>query len=75
MISGGRLCPGVDLLVTDTSGKQVDPGQAGELIARGANVISRISDLSPVEDRNITRRRSAFGNQGGSTVVRVGKVK
>jgi acyl-CoA synthetase (AMP-forming)/AMP-acid ligase II len=25
--------------VTDTSGKQVDPGQAGGLIARGANVM------------------------------------
>src|SRR5580693_6146902 len=39
MISCGRPCPGVDLLVADTSGKQVDPGQAGELIARGANVM------------------------------------
>jgi long-chain acyl-CoA synthetase len=39
LISCGRPCPGVDLLVTDTSGKQVDPGQAGELIVRGANVM------------------------------------
>ena len=39
LMSCGRPCPGVDLLVTDTSGKQVDPGQAGELIARGANVM------------------------------------
>src|SRR3954454_866749 len=39
LISCGRPCPGVDLLVTDTSGKQVDPGQPGELIARGANVM------------------------------------
>src|ERR1700758_4316696 len=39
LISCGRPCPGVDLLVTDASGKQVDPGQAGELIARGANVM------------------------------------
>jgi len=39
LISCGRPCPGVDLLVTDTSGKQVEPGQAGELIARGANVM------------------------------------
>src|ERR1700691_5565695 len=38
-MSCGRPCPGVDLLVTDTSGKQVDPGQAGELIVRGANVM------------------------------------
>jgi long-chain acyl-CoA synthetase len=39
LVSCGRPCPGVDLLVADTSGKQVDPGQAGELIARGANVM------------------------------------
>ena len=39
LMSCGRPCPGVDLLVTDTSGKQVEPGQAGELIARGANVM------------------------------------
>src|SRR5207253_9154834 len=39
LISCGRPCPGVDLLVTNTSGKQVDSGQAGELIARGANGI------------------------------------
>src|SRR6202790_1250991 len=39
LISCGRPCPGVDLLVTDTSGKQVEPGHAGELIGRGANVM------------------------------------
>src|ERR1700751_2192719 len=39
LISCGRPCPGVDLMVTDTSGNQVDPGQAGELVARGANVM------------------------------------
>src|ERR1700751_1768435 len=39
LMSCGRHSPGVDLLVTDWSGKQPDPGQAGELIARGANVM------------------------------------
>jgi len=39
LMSCGRPCPGVDLRVTDTSGKQVEPGQAGELIVRGANVM------------------------------------
>jgi acyl-CoA synthetase (AMP-forming)/AMP-acid ligase II len=38
LTSCGRPCPGVDLQVTDTSGKEVDAGQAGELVARGANV-------------------------------------
>jgi long-chain acyl-CoA synthetase len=39
LMSCGRPCPGVDLLVTATSGKQVEPGEAGELISRGANVM------------------------------------
>ena len=39
LMSCGRPCPGVDLQVTDTSGKQVEPGQSGELIVRGANVM------------------------------------
>ncbi len=39
LTSCGRPCPGVDLQVTDTSGKQVEPGQGGELIVRGANVM------------------------------------
>jgi long-chain acyl-CoA synthetase len=39
LMSCGRPCPGVDLQVTDTSGKQAEPGQAGELIVRGANVM------------------------------------
>src|ERR1700758_3788074 len=39
LMSCGRPSPGVDLLVTDTSGKQVAPGQSGELIVRGANVM------------------------------------
>jgi len=38
LMSCGRPCPGVDLQVTDTSRKQVEPGEAGELIVRGANV-------------------------------------
>ena len=39
LMSCGRTCPGVELQVTDTSGKQVEAGQAGELIVRGANVM------------------------------------
>jgi len=39
LTSCGRPCPGVDLLVTDMAGKQVEPGEAGELIVRGANVM------------------------------------
>jgi acyl-CoA synthetase (AMP-forming)/AMP-acid ligase II len=39
LTSCGRPCPGVDLRVTDTWGKKVDSGQAGELNGRGANVM------------------------------------
>jgi long-chain acyl-CoA synthetase len=39
LMSCGRPCPGVDLQVTDISGKQVDAGQPSELIVRGANVM------------------------------------
>jgi long-chain acyl-CoA synthetase len=39
LMSCGRPCPGVDIQVTDTSGTQVNPGQAGELMVRGANVM------------------------------------
>src|SRR6201997_381648 len=42
LMSCGRPCPGVDLLVTDTSGKQVEPAQAGGLIARGGHVIGGV---------------------------------
>jgi acyl-CoA synthetase (AMP-forming)/AMP-acid ligase II len=39
LTSCGRPCPGVDLQVAYTSGKQVEPEQTGELIVRGANVM------------------------------------
>src|SRR5258707_3682033 len=39
LTSCGRPCPGVDLQARDTSGTQVEPGQPGELVVRGANVM------------------------------------
>jgi len=39
LLSCGRTCPGVDLRVVDESGKEVALGIAGELVARGANVM------------------------------------
>jgi long-chain acyl-CoA synthetase len=38
-LSCGRPCPGVDLQVMDETGKPIDPGRPGELVARGANVM------------------------------------
>jgi long-chain acyl-CoA synthetase len=40
LMSCGRPCPGVDVRVADSLGKEVDRGQSGELIARGANVMN-----------------------------------
>jgi len=39
LLSCGRPCPGIDLRVEDETGKQVEVGQHGELVARGANVM------------------------------------
>jgi acyl-CoA synthetase (AMP-forming)/AMP-acid ligase II len=39
LLSCGRPCPGIDLRVTDDSGKQVEVGKSGELVARGANIM------------------------------------
>jgi long-chain acyl-CoA synthetase len=38
-LSCGRPCPGVDVQVLDESGKPVEIGRPGELMARGANVM------------------------------------
>jgi long-chain acyl-CoA synthetase len=40
LLSCGRPCPGIDLQVADESGKQVENGQRGELVARGENVMA-----------------------------------
>jgi long-chain acyl-CoA synthetase len=39
LLSCGRPCPGIDLRVEDETGKEVEVGQNGELVARGANVM------------------------------------
>jgi long-chain acyl-CoA synthetase len=39
LTSCGRTCPGIDVRVVDQSGTEVSPGQPGELVARGANVM------------------------------------
>jgi acyl-CoA synthetase (AMP-forming)/AMP-acid ligase II len=37
--SCGRPCPGIDVRVVDESGRAVEAGRPGELVARGANVM------------------------------------
>jgi acyl-CoA synthetase (AMP-forming)/AMP-acid ligase II len=39
LTSCGRPCPGVDLRIVDGSGRELGPGDHGELVARGANVM------------------------------------
>jgi acyl-CoA synthetase (AMP-forming)/AMP-acid ligase II len=39
LTSCGRPCPGIDVQVTDELGKQLEVGQRGELVARGANIM------------------------------------
>jgi acyl-CoA synthetase (AMP-forming)/AMP-acid ligase II len=38
--SCGRSCPGIDVRVVDESGKEVEAGHPGELVARGENVMN-----------------------------------
>ena len=40
LTSCGRPCLGIDVRVVDQSGKEVETGQTGELVARGANIMS-----------------------------------
>jgi long-chain acyl-CoA synthetase len=39
LTSCGRPCLGIDVQVVDQSGKEVETGQTGELVARGANIM------------------------------------
>ena len=39
LLSCGRPCPGIDVRIIDESGNEVEVGQPGELVARGANVM------------------------------------
>jgi len=39
LTSCGRSCPGIELLVVDESGIEVEQGKPGELVVRGANVM------------------------------------
>jgi acyl-CoA synthetase (AMP-forming)/AMP-acid ligase II len=40
LMSCGRPCPGIDLQVVDEEGRSLIPGQRGEVVARGGNVMS-----------------------------------
>src|SRR5205085_16778 len=39
LTSCGRPCMGIDVRVVDATGKEIETGQTGELVARGANIM------------------------------------
>jgi acyl-CoA synthetase (AMP-forming)/AMP-acid ligase II len=58
LLSCGRPCPGIDLRVEDETGKEVEIGQHGELVARGANVMR--SYWNDPEDTAVAFRNGMF---------------
>src|SRR5215472_8230357 len=58
LLSCGRPCPGIDLRVADESGKEVEVGRHGELVARGANVMR--DDWEDQEDTARAFRNGMF---------------
>jgi long-chain acyl-CoA synthetase len=58
LLSCGRPCPGIDLRVEDETGKEVEVGQHGELVARGANVMQGYWNDS--EDTAVAFRDGVF---------------
>src|SRR5712672_162456 len=66
LLSCGRPCPGVDVRVVDESGKQVENGHHGELVARGANVMRGYwnnPEQTALAFRNGLFRTGDIGNQ------------
>jgi long-chain acyl-CoA synthetase len=52
LTSCGRPCVGVDVRVVDDSGKEVQTGQKGELVARGANIMRGYWNSAQETDRS-----------------------
>ena len=49
LTSCGRTCPGIEMCVVDDLRNELSPGEHGELVARGANVMRGYQD-SPLEN-------------------------
>jgi len=58
LLSCGRPCPGIDLRVEDETGKEVEVGQHGELVARGVNVMRGY--WNDLEDTALAFRNGMF---------------
>jgi len=69
LMSCGRPCPGIDLRVVDEAGKSLAAGQRGEVVARGANVMSgywKDAENSSIVFRNGFFRTGDIGYQDPS---------
>jgi len=58
LMSCGRPCPGIDLQVVDEAGRSLAAGRRGEVVARGANVMSGY--WKDAEDTSTAFRGSFF---------------
>jgi acyl-CoA synthetase (AMP-forming)/AMP-acid ligase II len=74
LASCGRPCPGIELEVSDDSGKPAGTGQPGELVVRGANVMNGYWNNDAATTavfRNGFFRTGDIGYQDGSGYVYV----
>src|SRR5213079_1059430 len=58
LTSCGRPCLGIDVRIVDQSGKEVQTGQTGELVAQGANIMR--SYLNKPEETKLAFRIGFF---------------
>jgi long-chain acyl-CoA synthetase len=58
LTSCGRTCPGIEMCIVDERGNEVPPGQHGELVARGANVMCGY--LNDPQDNAMAFRNGMF---------------
>jgi long-chain acyl-CoA synthetase len=66
LASCGRPCLGIDVRVVDPTGKEVETGKTGELVARGANIMRRYwnnPEETKVAFRNGFFRTGDIGSQ------------
>ena len=55
----GRPRPGFELRIVDGQGHEVDPGEAGEILLRGASIMSHYLDDPEATAERARRRRLA----------------
>ena len=74
LTSCGRPCPGIEVRVVDDSGKEVEVGQPGELVARGANVMRGYWN-NPKESLFRSGHRPGAASRSAATLLCDGSVR